>query len=82
MNLMIWNVLSNNCMKICHRKIVLWNVQHYFTQCVDIFMHQYILNDDGILGKVKEYVIHYELQHCGYIYVRIILWVHEYDLEG
>jgi hypothetical protein len=45
-------------------------------------MHQYILNDDGILGKVKEYVIHYELQHWGYIYVRIILWVHEYDLEG
>jgi hypothetical protein len=24
-----------------------------FHSCVDIFMHQYILNDDGILGKKK-----------------------------
>jgi hypothetical protein len=25
--------------------------------CVDIFMHRYILNDDGILGKIKKNVI-------------------------
>jgi hypothetical protein len=32
------------------------------------------------LGKVKEYVIHYELQHHGFIHVHIILWVQEEDL--
>jgi hypothetical protein len=26
-------------------------------------------------------VIHYELQHYGFVHAHIILWVHEYDLE-
>jgi hypothetical protein len=46
-----------------------------------MFMHQHILNDNGILGKVKEYVIQYELQHCGFVHAHIILWVNENDLE-
>jgi hypothetical protein len=25
-----------------------------FHSCDDIFMHQYILNDDGVLGKIKK----------------------------
>jgi hypothetical protein len=53
-----------------------------FHSSVDIFMHQYILNADEILGKIKKYVTHCELQHCGYVHAHIILWVHEYDLEG
>jgi hypothetical protein len=32
-----------------------------FHSQVDMFMHQHILNDNGMLGKVKEYVIQYEL---------------------
>jgi hypothetical protein len=32
---------------------------------VDMFMHQHILIDSGILGKIKEYAICYELQHHG-----------------
>ncbi len=36
-------------------------------------MYKHILNDNGIFGKVKEYVIHYELQHCGFIHAHIIL---------
>jgi hypothetical protein len=43
-------------------------------------MYKHVLNDNGILGKVKEYVIHYELQHCGFIHAHIILWVQEEDL--
>ncbi len=82
MNLMIWNVLLNNYMKICHGKDCLMECATLFHSHVDIFMHQYILNDDGILGKIKECVIHYQLQHCGYVHAHIILWVHEYDLEG
>jgi hypothetical protein len=40
-------------------------------------MYKHILNGNGILGKVNEYVIHYELQHRGFICVCIILWVQE-----
>jgi hypothetical protein len=46
-----------------------------------MFMHQHILNDNGILGKVKEYVIQYELQHCGFVHAHIILWIDKNDLE-
>jgi hypothetical protein len=43
-------------------------------------MYKHILNDNGILGKIKEYVICYELQHHGSIHAHIILWVQEEDL--
>ncbi len=52
-----------------------------FHSHVDMFMRKHILNDNGILGKVKEYVICYELQHCGFIHTHIILWVQENDVE-
>jgi hypothetical protein len=52
-----------------------------FHSQVDMFMHQHILNDYGILGKVKEYVNQYELQHCGSLHAHIILWVDTNDLE-
>ncbi len=52
-----------------------------FHSRVNMFMYKHILNDNGILGKVKEYVIHYELQHHGYIHVHIILWVEEENLN-
>ncbi len=51
-----------------------------FHSHVNMFMYKHVLNDNGILGKVKEYVIHYELQHCGFIHAHIILWVQEEDL--
>jgi hypothetical protein len=38
-------------------------------------MHQHIFNDNGILGKVTEYVIQYELQHyctCSYYFHGLI----------
>jgi hypothetical protein len=38
-------------------------------------MYKHVLNDNGILGKVKKYVIHYELQHHGFVHAHIILWV-------
>jgi hypothetical protein len=38
-----------------------------FHSHVDMFMHQHILGDNGTLGKIKEYVIRYELQHCGFV---------------
>ncbi len=44
-------------------------------------MQKHILNDNGILGKIKGYVICYELQHCEFIHTHIILWVQENDLE-
>jgi hypothetical protein len=46
-----------------------------------MFMQKHISNDNGILGKVKEYVICYELQHHGFNHTHIILWVQENDLE-
>jgi hypothetical protein len=52
-----------------------------FHSCVNIFMHQHILKDNGILSKIKEYVIHYELQHRGFVHAHIILWVDENDLQ-
>ncbi len=48
---------------------------------VNMFMHQHILKDNDILGKIKEYVIRYELQHHGSIHAHIILWVNENDLQ-
>jgi len=48
-----------------------------FHSFVNMFMYKHILNDNGILGKVKEYVIRYELQHHGSIHAHIILWVEE-----
>jgi len=52
-----------------------------FHSHVDMFMHKHILNDNGILGKVKEYVIRYELKHPRFIHAHIILWVQKNDLE-
>ncbi len=51
-----------------------------FHSHVNMFMYKHILNDNGILGKIKEYVICYELQHHGSIHAHIILWVQEEDL--
>jgi hypothetical protein len=42
-----------------------------------VYAFRHILNDDDILGKVKEYVICYELQHHGFVHGHIILWIHE-----
>ncbi len=44
-------------------------------------MHQNMLSDNGTLGKIKEYVICYELWHCGSVHAHIILWVDDNDLE-
>jgi hypothetical protein len=52
-----------------------------FHSHVNMFMHQHILKDNDILGKIKEYVICYELQHHGSIHAHIILWVNENDLQ-
>jgi hypothetical protein len=60
--------LSNGCATLCH-------------SCVNMFMHQHILKDNGILGKIKEYVIHYELQHPRFVHAHIISWVNENDLQ-
>jgi hypothetical protein len=46
-----------------------------------MFMHQPILKDNGNLGKIKKYVVHYELQHRGFVHAHIILWVDENDLQ-
>jgi hypothetical protein len=52
-----------------------------FHFCVNMFMHQHVLKDNGILGEIKKYVIHYELQHRGSVHAHIILWVNENDLQ-
>jgi hypothetical protein len=51
-----------------------------FHSRVNMFMYKHVLNDNGILGKVKKNVIRYELQHCGFIHAHIILWVQEKNL--
>ncbi len=65
---MSWNFFPMECATLFH-------------YCVNMFIHQHISKDNGILGKIKEYVIHYELQHRGSIYAHIILWVNEIDLQ-
>jgi hypothetical protein len=46
-----------------------------------MFMHQHIFKNNIILGKIKKYVIRYELQHHESIHAQIILWVNENDLQ-
>jgi len=43
-----------------------------FHSHVYMFMHQHILNDTEILGKIKKYVIHCEIQHYGFVHVHIM----------
>jgi hypothetical protein len=62
--------------KDCHVEYV--TLFHFH---VDMFMHQHILINNGILRKIKEYVICYELQHHGYVHAHIVLWVDDNDLE-
>jgi hypothetical protein len=80
MDLIIWNIL----LKI-HSNILWKDFLVEFTTLlhshVDMFVQKHILNDSGILGTVKEYVICYELQHHGVFHIHIILWVQENDLE-
>ncbi len=52
-----------------------------FNFCVNMFMYKHISNDNGILGKVRKYVIRYELQHHGFVHVHIILWVEKENLN-
>jgi hypothetical protein len=62
--------------KDCHVECVTLFHSH-----IDMFMHQNMLSDNGTLGKIKEYVICYELWHCGSVHAHIILWVDDNDLE-
>ncbi len=75
--------LVNKYIKICYGKIVQWNVLHYFIIMIPCLCicHQDILNGNGILGKIKEYIICFELQHHGFIHAHIILWLNENDLQ-
>ncbi len=52
-----------------------------FHSHVNMFMHQHIFKNNIILGKIKKYVIRYELQHHESIHAQIILWVNENDLQ-
>jgi len=45
------------------------------------FMQQLLLSPYQLLGKLKEYIIHYEVQHCGLLHAHIILWVVEDDVQ-
>ncbi len=73
---LVKQVLANMLWKDCHVECVTLFHSH-----VDMFMHQHILSDNGTLGKIKEYVICYELQHCGFVHAHIILWVDDNDLD-
>jgi hypothetical protein len=76
MEYLVKKLHGNMSWKDCHVECATLFHSH-----VDMFMHQYIFNNDEILGKIKKYVINYELQHHGSVHAHIILWVHEYDLE-
>jgi hypothetical protein len=45
------------------------------------FMNEIILSKTGALGRVKDYLIRYELQHCGSLHAHIILWIEDNDVE-
>jgi hypothetical protein len=45
------------------------------------FMNNIILSEAGALGRVKDYLIQYELQHCGSLHAHIILWINDDDVE-
>jgi hypothetical protein len=59
---MTWNDGLIECATIFHSR---------FEQ----FMQKYITSRNGVIGKVENYVIRYELQHHGSIHVHVILWV-------
>jgi len=76
MEYLVKQIHKNMSWKDCLAKCV--TLLHYH---VSMFMYQLILKDNGILGKIKKYVIHYELQHCESIHAHIILWINENDLQ-
>lgn len=45
------------------------------------FLNKYILPKNGILGRVKHYLIRYEIQNRGSAHARIMLWLNEEDVE-
>jgi hypothetical protein len=45
-------------------------------------MQQLLLSSQHLLGIVKEYVIHYEIQQRGSLHAHIILWVVKNDIEN
>jgi hypothetical protein len=61
----------------------------YLIECATIFhsrfeefMQKYILSKNGVDGKVEEYVIQYELQHCGFVHVHVSLSVKKENVES
>ncbi len=76
MEYIVKQIHPNMSWKDCHVECAM-----SFHFCFNMFMYKHILNDNGILGKVKKYVICYELQHHGFVHARIILWVEEENLN-
>jgi hypothetical protein len=44
-------------------------------------MNETILSEAGAFRHIKDYLILYELQHCGSLYAYIILWIEKYNVE-
>jgi len=57
-------------------------VHHYFIVDLNNLNKNKYITKTGVIGKVEEYVIRYELQHCGYVHVHVILWVKQKDVKN
>ena len=44
-------------------------------------MADYIIGGEKVLGRVKHYVIRYEVQERILLHVHIIFWIHEDDVD-
>jgi hypothetical protein len=59
-----------------------WNVLCYSKVDLNCLCKKYILSKNGVIGKVEEYVIWYELQHHGSVSVHVILWAKKENVES
>lgn len=45
------------------------------------FLADYIIGEEKVLGRVKHYVIRYEVQERISLHAHIIFWIHEDDVD-
>jgi hypothetical protein len=57
-------------------------VPYYSIQGSKNSCNKLVSSSQHLLGTIKEYVIHYEIQQLGSLHAHIILWVVKNDIEN
>lgn len=54
---------------------------HFLRRCKDFLAEHILGSDGGILGRVKNYVIRYEVQDRGSLHAHIVIWLEPADVN-